>query len=137
MVVIYNAADLIERYGALIEKMLTGIELLNGGAIIEKELVDEACKFAGGKLKSKLRPKGKPSAVNNETDDLALTNFSDGAALKTGDDTPHSSKNIEQNKEAMKLLIAIACWLTRAFKGYAPEIKKQASKNRQYKPTIT
>ncbi|OCK98866.1 uncharacterized protein K441DRAFT_653219 [Cenococcum geophilum 1.58] len=125
MVVIYNAADLIERYGVLIEKMLTGIELLNGGAIIEKELIDEACKFAGGKLKSKLRPKENSSAVNSEMDGLALTDFSDVAALKIGDDTPHSSKNAEQNKEAMKLLIAIACWLTRAFRAYAPDIKKQ------------
>lgn len=120
MVAAYTAADIAERYQSIIEKLLTGIALLNGDAAIPSELIDDAGKSIGERIESTLPPGRVKSIVDNTRKKVVKE-----VKKLVGDDTPHRSKNPEENKEAMKLSIAIACWLTRAFTAYAPAVKKQ------------
>lgn len=134
MVASYTAADLAERYTALIEKMLKGIELLNGKnqagssfANAARDVVKEALEEKGMPKSESHTQKSQWETANSQRGRLRLVpkSLADEGKALVSDETPDPSKSKEENSERLKLCIAIGCWLTRAFVAYAPTLKKQ------------
>jgi hypothetical protein len=116
MIAAYTAADLAERYAGLIEKILTGIDLVSDKTQAGSSFRQAALNVAKETMEEKTKPKSEASTKKSQPGK---------EKSKISDETPDPSKSKEENSESLKLAIAIGCWMTRAFVAFAPELKKQ------------
>jgi hypothetical protein len=142
MFAMYTVADLADRYDVLILTLVEAVELLNGDKRSSAQLATTASKLMSEKVKENLHsPQSKKLAdqmfhAATESVKSKLPKSEDDAEdekkkAKTSSNLDEKAQflqnSIEENKEAMKLSIAVACQLVRAFVGFSAEIKQEVS----------